>query len=322
MSKISLLLMALLLAGGCATTKESDDVVALTDAQRAQLAKGARAPESFGLTVYDSAVGAVFAGGNRVHPEDVALLPMAPAGGSTAAIVAIESGTSDALLALVDTSSRESWATLRAAVALRTTVLGSPPFARKAVHAYDEFGGYASASHQVKLGTMNVESALFNIRAANGPLGQLARGLAKPRPEVVLGNNLLRSCAYVQLDFPKRSVVFSASTPYRPAEDLLVASLPLKDVQGALACEGAVNGDPATILLDTGADFAFAMKEPTDAEMRQVSIGDLVFRKVPATDSLQRGLGMPDYPRIGRGLMSRFKITFDFRKKLVHFEKP
>jgi hypothetical protein len=47
-----------------------------------------------------------------------------------------------------------------------------------------------------------------------------------------------------------------------------------------------------------------------------------VFRRVQAENLYENGLGLLDNPRIGRKLLAKFKVTFDFRKKLVHFEKP
>jgi hypothetical protein len=125
-----------------------------------------------------------------------------------------------------------------------------------------------------------------------------------------------------QFDFSKRTLSLTVNTVYKPMEDQLIATLPMKEVQGAIACEGSVDGEPATILLDVAGDFEFATMEPPDEEIRQVSLGDLVFRQVKAESSYERGMGLAKYPRIGRQLLSRFKVTFDFKKKLIYVEKP
>jgi hypothetical protein len=51
-------------------------------------------------------------------------------------------------------------------------------------------------------------------------------------------------------------------------------------------------------------------------------VGDLVFRNVTVAPSKDRSLGLLSYPRIGRQLLSRFKVTFAPKKKLVYFERP
>lgn len=310
-----------LLAAGCATTPDSDLIAPLTDAQRVQMAKAARVPETFGLTIYRSERGPIFAGGNRLHPGETARLPFATRDEPTP-IVPLQPREARGLRALVDTTSRDNWVTLAASAALRVTLLGPPPFQRNAVHAFDEFGGYAGAAYRLKLDEMDIESALFNVRAATGPLGQLARGRNAPRPDLVFGSSFLRSFAFVQLDFAARQAFFSATVPYQPEADRLLVSLPMKDVQGAIAVEGAWDGEPKLFLVDTAGDFHVAASEPSEDEARQISLGDLVVRRVPVTDSQQRGLGLLENPRIGLGLLSRYRVTFDFRKKLIHFERP
>jgi hypothetical protein len=310
-----------LFLAGCASTPD-EMITPLTEAQRAQLLKSQRAPELFGLTAYESEGGPIYVGGQRTHPGDLARLPFASDNRSTAPLVRAGPNKAAGLCALLDTSARESWLSLQAAAAAGVRMLGPSPQPRRAVHVHDEAGGYISVAPHIKLDEIQVENVLFHVRAANGPLGPLARWETDPRPEAVLGGNLLRAFQFVQIDFPGRSAMFSATTPYAPDETRLVATAPLKDLRGAVGCEGSVDGEPADLVLDTGGDFACAMKDPPSAELRQVRIGDLVFRRVPVDNAFERGLDTPEHPRIGRALLSRYKVTLDFRRKLVYFEKP
>ena len=85
---------------------------------------------------------------------------------------------------------------------------------------------------------------------------------------------------------------------------------------------------PATQLylispLDVAGDFELVMNEPPEAAIRRLSLGDLVFPPgVNVVSSMDQGLGTTTYPRIGRLLLSRFVVTFDFRGKRVYFERP
>ncbi len=314
-------LFAVILLVGCSTTKPSEYPTPLTDAQRAAMAKSARLPEIYGLTAYDSASGPVFTGGNRVHIGESAALAFASKE-EIAPVVRLQNQDRKSLTALVDTTSRESWATVLGAAAMRIEFFGPPLIGRKAAHVFDEFGGFAGATHKLKLDEMSIESALFYTRNANGPLGSLARGLATLNPDLVFGTAFLRSCAFAQFDFAARELVLSASTPYTPDPERLIATVPLKDVQGAFACEGALDGAPTTFLLDTAGAFEIAMNNPPDGEITQISLGDLVFRRIQPADAKERGLGLLENPRIGLGLLSRYKVTFDLRRKLIHFERP
>lgn len=311
-----------LFLAGCATTPPNDAITPLTDAQLSQLQKTSRAPEVFGLTAYRSDSGPIFAGGQRVHQGDRATLTFASEPNSTAPLVLMQPGGEGEVRALVDTTSRDNWLTLPAAALFHVTPLGTPPFARKAEHVYDDIGGYVSVAQKIRLDKMHVENALFFVHAANGPIGPVGRWENKPRLDAVLGSAMLRACQHVQFDFVHRSVIFSATSSYQPNSEKLIASLPMKDAQGAIACEGLVDGKRATILIDTGGDFEFAMTDPPDSSIRQLSAGDLVFRNVSVENCFELGLGLPDHPRIGRRLLAKFKVTFDFRKKLIHFEKP
>jgi hypothetical protein len=52
-------------------------------------------------------------------------------------------------------------------------------------------------------------------------------------------------------------------------------------------------------------------------------VGELVFpREVSVVASMEQGLGETSYPRIGRKLLSRYRISIDFRNKWVYFERP
>ena len=102
----------------------------------------------------------------------------------------------------------------------------------------------------------------------------------------------------------------------------MIAALPLKEVEGAFATDGAIDGEKKTIILDSAGDFEVAMDNPPSDTLKQVSVGDLVFRNVKVVESKDQSLGLLSHPRIGRKLLSKFNITFAPKKKLVYFERP
>ena len=324
--KILAPLFSLLLLGaaGCATPKD-EAIVPYNQEQLNALFTRARPPQVFGLTVYSSDGGPVFAGGNRVHQGDLASLTFLGQGTNPAPVVMLAGRGEMGLPALLDTCARENWATARTAEQLGLVMLsGPPPYVAQPAHVYDEVGGAAGLAQKIMLAESHVENVVFYQRTALGPLGPLARWVDQPAPVAVLGSALLRSFSYVQLDFPRRTAVFSSSRRFTPpSESTLVARLPLREILGVPAVEGALDGDPVTLLLDSAGDYELVMHEPAADTVRRLSVGDLVFPPdVNVASSLDQGLGPITYPRVGRRLLARYKVTLDYRGKAVYFERP
>ena len=53
---------------------------------------------------------------------------------------------------------------------------------------------------------------------------------------LVLGANLFRSFPFVQFDLPRKRILLATSQDYQPDESRLLATLPLQEEKGALAC--------------------------------------------------------------------------------------
>jgi hypothetical protein len=301
---------------GCQTpVAEKGD---LSNDQLKQFFATARDPRRFWITVYQSENGPVFVGGNRLHPEQIAQLPFESANRSSAPIVL----TSEGIPALIDTSSKESW--MDFATAQRTGIipLGPPAYTAKPEHTTEDAAGYLSVAANMVYDQLFVESALFYVRGARGPFGPLARKQSHPTPNLILGCSQLNAFRSVQLNYPARTVLLSTTRDYQPSETNLIASVPLVDVRGAYGAEGMIDGRAQTFIIDSAGDFAVAMANPPTNKLRQVSVGDLVFRQVDAVFDDAWGLGLTNYPRIGRQLLQEFKITFDSKLRVAHFERP
>ncbi|NIP91965.1 MAG: hypothetical protein GWO24_00170, partial [Akkermansiaceae bacterium] len=87
-------------------------------------------------------------------------------------------------------------------------------------------------------------------------LGPLSRGLEKPKPSVVVGNDMIRAFETFQLDYPGRTLRLAATTRYTPRKDALMTTLAAGYAHGALTVDGAINGRPAPIVLDSAGDYA------------------------------------------------------------------
>lgn len=299
--------------------------VPLTKAQLEKMASRAKQPQLFGIIVYPSETGPTFGGAMRTRENEVASLNF-PAGDPTRApLIPIGLSSLGMQNALLDTSAQQSWTTLEAMRTLRIELLLAPTLlASKPNHVFDTYGGLLGTAGHLRIGDdIVMDNVLFQVRAVGGPLGPLARGLDGANVQAVLGQDFMKALNHVVINFPSRYAVLSTSLDCRLGETNLLATVPMLLTNGTIAVQGIVDGTPATIGLDTGGDYAIALTPgKTPGRIQQVSLGDLVLRDQPATPGPDLGLGPITNPRIGRLALSRFKITLDFRHRLIHFERP
>ena len=309
------------LAGGCATTP-THEITPLTDTQLRGVFSKARDARSFWITAYPAGKNSVrFSGANRLHPEHVASRDFAKEGLSTAPVIVADNGREETFSVLVDTTAGRSWLDFPTFLRTRAIPLGPPAYDYTPANVNEDISGYACIMTKLRFDQLHVENALFHFRAATGPLGPLARGLEDPVPEAILGCDILKAFAFTQIDYPSHTVMLSATIDYAPEEANLIAAMKLKQVDGAFAVEGAIDGEKKVFILDSAGEFEVAMTNPPSDELKQVSVGDVVFRNVSAVDGRTLNL-RPSHPHIGRQLLSKFKITLAPKKKLVYFERP
>jgi hypothetical protein len=317
--------LLLAIAQGCAGLKDKD----LEDAEGAHLTQqelkllfaSAIDPRRLSITTYESAEGPVFEGANRLHRGQRQPIPFLAAEPEHMPLVHIAGADRKTFPALLDTSSGKSWLDLETAAGLGLQTL-NPGDQAPPTHVLDTRQGYAGAVPKLRFDHIHVETALFYMRGAKGSLGALARGLAKPVPNAVIGSEMMAHFQFFQIDWPARRAFLSVTTPYSAHADQLLAKVPARYVHGALAAEGAVNGQEQVIILDSAGDFAVALPDPPGDRVRQISIGDLVFRNVPVVSCFNQDLGVADYARIGTHLLARLRMTLGDEGRIIYFERP
>lgn len=318
----TLALAAALLAAGCGTPKLAVETP-LGQEHRDALLKRAKPPQTYDLTVYASDRGPVFAGANRTHPGQADTLDFVSDRNTTAPMVNVSRGGSGDLVFLIDTSSSQTWVSQAARQHLGGAVLIAPnPIERFADHVYDDIGGWAVVLPKVKLGDIHVENVIAFARNALGPIDSLNRWEKNDRLQGVIGWNLLTAFNHVTLDCRGRTVAFSVDRDYQPGPRGVLVEVPLKPGATTLTCEGRVNGEPADIVLDFAGDFEVVLAEPEGTRLKQIGVGDLVFRDVQVISGFELGLGNDSPVRIGRQLLEKFVVTIDNRNQRVIFERP
>jgi hypothetical protein len=323
MFKPSLLVAAgVLLVAGCRSGRV-EQIRPMTAGELRSVFSRAQDPRRFWITVYGSEDGPFFANANRLHPEQLVALPFL--GGKNMPdwpLVNVETTDKQAHLALLDTSARDCWAVPEFILGLRGVPLGPPAYESMPEHVLEPIRGYACVIPTLRYDLMQMENVVVHLRAAHGPLGYLARREDKKSPPaLILGTSWVNAFAFVQVNYPEHLLFLSSTSTYSPSADHLIAELPLTTVRGALAVEGLVDGSPKTMILDTAGDFEVAMNEPP-AEPVRVSLGDVVFPRVQAAAARDIALGLPDHPRVGMKLLSKYKVTIAPKAKRVYFERP
>lgn len=312
-------LLVLLIASACATTKEPAAPVMLGDSEKQALTKRAKAPPTFGLTAYATGDGALFGGAFRLNQNQVGRPGLAAGKNSTAPVIEINRGKA---LMMIDTSAAESWVTVEASQRLDTTPLAGPElFERKARHVYDTTGGFAAVLPSMTIDSLLVNNALLYVRNARGPLDTLNRWEREPVPDGILGADFVRAFEFVRIGLAGRQIVLSSTAVY-PYPDKAITALPLVDLGGGLAVECMMDGEKQIALIDLAGDFEVALERPSGMVMKQVTLGDVVFRQVEVVTALDLGLGLATPPRIGRQLLEKYDLVFNQKGRQLLLELP
>ena len=300
------------LSAGCATAPVSNDVKA--GAFRSK----AKTPQNFWLTVYDSARGPVVSGGHRLHPNQSVAMPFLSPRKSELPLISVQLLREDIYTALVDTSAGESWAEIDDALAMDIVPLGPPDIFREPLHLRNAGRGMLALAETLRFDQLYVENALIFTRLEDAP-GDIGRGL---KPNLVLGGDFLKQFRYFQINWPGRTVAFSATHPYRPNPDRLLAELPLRRLNGACVVEAVIDGKTHWVVLDSAGNYELAMTGAEGPAIRQMTLGNLVLRHVRVTPHADLQIGWPGYPKVGTGILSKVKVTVDNKLGTVYIEKP
>ena len=315
------LLLSLVLVG--CRSPQPETIRPLPEAQLRSFFGKPEDPRRYAITMYSSDDGPVFVGANRLHASQQAVLPFMSKRGDSAPVIAAGLKVEEALPFLIDTSAKDSWLRFESTEALQAKTIGMDhAYGITPRHVRDDILGYACLLTSLKFDTLSMENMIVYARTAIGPLGTMARNVERPPLEGVLGCNVLRAFATVQFDFHDRLITLTSTLPYHPKESQLLAAVPMADTEGVYTVNGMVDGKKETIILDTGGDFEIALPKMTLGPVKQVSLGDLVFRQVRTYTLRERGLEPDKTVRIGRGLLGRYKMTFDNLHYTVYFEKP
>lgn len=307
---------ALLLLAGCASSNQHGEERFLSEReQKAALAK-TKSPQYYGFQVFPVQGGIDFRGYARLHPNHQAEMNFK----KNQPVIEIQ-GKSKRIsgLALLDFSSPTSWMEFSTASEFGATFLGMND---DVIPYKGQFSGdvnaYAAVVSQIRIDQLFMESIPLYVRMSTGGLGPFSRTIFDPKIDAVLGYDILGLYETIQLDLRGEKVVFSSSHPYAPHEELLMAQARIIPVKGyGLAVEGAIFGESTPIVLDIVGDYHFMQGNSNMGQTKQVSIGEIVYRKVPTLPLPIKGA----LPRAGRRMLEDYIITVCPRQGVVFFER-
>ena len=311
--------LCILLLASCSSTPNGSKTERILSErlQKSALAH-AQMPQHYGFTAYPMGNGIVMQGKTRLHANHRATPKLLK--GKPPVIEMQGHAPRIKMYALLDPSSPSTWMEFNTAQDFGAVFLGIDG---KMVHyqgGYNTGGapGYAAVVTQLRIDQLFMENTPLYVRMAMNSLGPLTRGIEDPAVDTIIGYDVLKEFEYVQFNFDSEQIMFSSSIPYTPHQDLLMTTAKIKPRQNyGLVVDGAIFGQPTPIVLDIVGDYHFARSDAKENVTKQVSIGDIVFRKVPTLFNPAPG----SLPRAGRKMLENYIITICGKSGVVYFER-
>ncbi len=305
---------------GCASNRSgsADKEVLMPRMQQNTYLSHARSPQQYGFQIFRTRDGVAFNGSTRLHPNHRASIRLAS--GNIPVVEMRGRSPRMKAKALLDPSSPSSWMEFTTSQNFGAVFMAhqDTPIPYRGGYNLGNADAYAAVATQLRFDQLIMENTPLYVRMAMHSLGPLARGIQKPHVDAIIGYDVLSQFEYVQFNFDAGVVQFSSSKPYVPHQDLLMTKARIVPQPNfGLAVEGAIFGDATPIVLDFAGDYSFARGDVKVSSTKQVSIGDLVYRKVPTL--LLPANSSP--PRAGRRMLEKYIVTIAPREGAVYFER-
>jgi hypothetical protein len=320
MKSFVLLLSASLLLSGCISSKNKPKIeVPISPEHQAKYLSHPIPPQQYGFPVYRVPNGINCKAQLRLHPNHLVTVDMIE--GDIPVIKVQGRSRREKMNILLDFGSNVSWIEFTKSQEFKAKFLGinkkNIPY--RGVYNTGGKTAFLGLITQLRIPPLFMENIPFYIRMATGALGPQARGIEQPIVDAVLGYDNLSAFEYIQIDPFDKKIRFSSSIPYVPHDELLMTTAKIVKISGfGLAVDGAIFGKPTPIVLDFAGDYAFTRGDIKVNSTKQVSLGDIVFTKVP-TLVTEPHIGPPG---AGRKMLNAYVITICAKKGVVYFERP
>lgn len=311
-------LIAAFLVGGALCASAQNEFI-MPQMQQNTYLSHTKEPEQFGFRTIELEEGLVLHDAQaRLHPNQTASIKLSE--GQIPVINIRGHARRIYTTALIDTSSPTSWMEFSTSQKFNAVFLGydSNTIPYTGTYNTGDASAFAAVVSRIQIDTLLIENTPLYVRMATHSLGPLARGITAPTIGSVLGYDVLQEFEYIRFNSLDRLLELSSTEPYVPNEPLLMTTAKIVAVKNhGLAIEGSLQGKPEPIVLDFAGDYFFSRGDMKVKITKQVSLGDVVFRKVPT-------LVLPTYDapaRAGRRMLEEYIITICPRKGVVYFER-
>jgi hypothetical protein len=317
---LSICVLSCLALFGCQTfDDETRPDITMPQMQQNTYLSHAKPPQQFGFDVIPVKDGISYSGNCRLHTDHLASARLQQ---QNLTLIKMDGPSKhDTMTVLIDISSPSSWLEFSTAQDFNAQFMGVDGEVIPYRGGYNTGGenAYAGVVTQLQINQLLMENVPFYIRMVSGSLGPLARGIRTPKVDAILGNDNLRNFEFVQFDLSNNMIRFSATTPYVPHDDLMIAMAEITDLPGyGLAVKGHVDGKPTPVILDFAGNFVFARGDVKTKITRELDLDLLSFDQLPT-------LLLPIHnspPRVGRKLLAPYLVTVCNRDGMVYFERP
>ncbi len=331
-----ILAATVLSAAGCTSPAPKGQIPIAQDELDQFLSSG-RDARYYGITIYSDPAGARYEFANRVHQDRAAQMDFLSPRPLPVPLIRAKTATFVDCNLLLDSSARQNWLPMASTKSMDYRSF-APPTGEYADHIVSDIPGYAGVANKLILDELHIESPVFCVPPARGDLGPLARAGERPEDElgdnarqarlslaarthVVMGAALMRSFAYIRIDFPGRTIRFSSHSTYRPSSASAVrACLPMRDWKGRPAVQGSLGGTPILLVIDTAGDFDIALPPDTHDREGPLVLGEWTLEDVRTASHAELGLPEAFPARLGLGILSRVAVTLDHKNRRIWFE--
>ena len=316
MKSIVTILTLILFGAGCSSNNiNSSNLIILPKSQQEAYLSRSKPTQLYGFSVFGQPNGAVgIKGQTRLHPNHKASVKMQK---NNFPIIQISGkNNSEKSFALLDFSSPSSWMDFKQSQEYDVNFLAYRERNIPYVGNFNtgEIDAYMGVVNQLRIDQLFLENTPIYVKMSIGSLEPQSRGIDSPLITSVLGYDILKVFSAIQIDFDANMIKFASSEKYKPNESLLVGKTKIiEEKNKGLVVEGNFFGTSSPIVLDLTGDYYLTIPESNETITRQLSFGNLVFRKIPT----QR---FDSIPRVGKRLFEDLIITVCPSEKIVYFE--
>lgn len=310
-----------MLHGGCLTSSPPKSKPLNGHEMQVFMSKS-RAPGIFGVELYHGEDGVRARNVYNIKSSRMVLLKFSSPRKSELPVVHVEPRSGGKHDMLIDTSSRKSWIEFRAAEDFELIPVGPQPKRHTATHLRDSTAGILTLAPYLRFRKMILSESLLYVRADRASLWPVSRSHRRPEVELVMGCGMMKTFAFIRIDYPDRELAFCGEDIYPAKDERVLTSLPIEWMNGAVAVEALLDGKRQKVYIDTGGEYALARPKGDTRPCEHLFLGDLAVVEPKVADSKQLGIDLREHPSVGADILKNYVLVLDMARQQIHFEHP